>query len=48
MHPTDYLVHLSNVLMLVAYSVRDILWLRWFAVAAARSSAIEYFPSVLH
>jgi len=35
MHPTDYLVHFSNVLMLVAYSVTDILWLRWFAVAAA-------------
>ena len=32
-NPTDYLVHFSNVLMLVAYSVRDILWLRWFAVA---------------
>jgi hypothetical protein len=25
MHPTDYLVHFSNVLMLVAYSVTDIL-----------------------
>ncbi len=33
-HP-DVLVHLSNVLLLIAYSVRDILWLRWFAVAAA-------------
>jgi Popeye protein conserved region len=33
--PADYLVHLSNVLLLVAYSVRDMLWLRWFAVAAA-------------
>ena len=31
----DYLVHFSNVLLLVSYSVRDILWLRWFAVAAA-------------
>jgi hypothetical protein len=28
----EYLVHFSNVLMLVSYSVRDILWLRWFAV----------------
>jgi CRP-like cAMP-binding protein len=46
---TDYLVHFSNVLMLVAYSVRDILWLRWFAVAAA-VSVIPYYllqPSVL-
>jgi CRP-like cAMP-binding protein len=33
--PPDVLVHLSNVLLLIAYSVRDILWLRWFAVAAA-------------
>ena len=39
---TDYLVHLSNVLMLVAYSVTDILWLRWFAVAAALTN-IPYF-----
>ena len=41
-NPTDYLVHFSNVLMLVAYSVRDILWLRWFAVAAA-VTAIPYY-----
>ena len=33
-HATNYLVHFSNVLMLVSYSVRDILWLRWFAVAS--------------
>src|SRR5215831_13572320 len=38
----DYLVHFSNALMLVAYSVRDILWLRWFAVAAALTN-IPYF-----
>ena len=31
----DYLVHFANILLLVSYSVRDILWLRWFAVAAA-------------
>jgi hypothetical protein len=46
---TDFLVHFSNVLMLVAYSVRDILWLRWFAVAAALTN-IPYFllqPSIL-
>ena len=42
MHPSDYLVHFSNVLLLVAYSVRDILWLRWFAVAAALTN-IPYF-----
>jgi CRP-like cAMP-binding protein len=41
-HPVDYLVHFSNVLMLVSYSVRDILWLRWFAVAAALTN-IPYF-----
>jgi hypothetical protein len=42
MNLTEYLVHFSNVLMLVAYSVRDILWLRWFAVAAALTN-IPYF-----
>lgn len=42
MHVADYLVHFSNILMLVAYSVRDILWLRWFAVAAALTN-IPYF-----
>ena len=35
LQPADYLAHLSNLLLLVSYSVRDILWLRWFAVAAA-------------
>src|SRR5262245_52652165 len=48
-HPTDYLVHFSNVLLLVSYSVRNILWLRWFAVAAALTN-IPYFlyqPSIL-
>jgi CRP-like cAMP-binding protein len=38
----DYLVHFSNILLLVAYSVRDILWLRWFAVGAALTN-IPYF-----
>jgi hypothetical protein len=42
MHALDYLVHFSNILLLVAYSVRDILWLRWFAVAAALTN-IPYF-----
>jgi hypothetical protein len=42
MHAIDYLVHFSNILMLAAYSVRDILWLRWFAVAAALTN-IPYF-----
>jgi hypothetical protein len=41
-HLADYLVNLSNVLLLVAYSVRDILWLRWFAVAAALTN-IPYY-----
>lgn len=41
-HVTDYLVHFSNALMLVAYSVRDILWLRWFAVASA-VTVIPYY-----
>ena len=38
----DYLVHFSNILLLVSYSVRDMLWLRWFAVAAALTN-IPYF-----
>ena len=42
-HPTDYLVHFSNTLLLVSYSVRNILWLRWFAVAAALTN-MPYFP----
>jgi CRP-like cAMP-binding protein len=41
-HPVDFLVHFSNVLMLASYSVRDMLWLRWFAVAAAITN-IPYF-----
>src|SRR5215472_7448146 len=41
-HPVNLLVHFSNVLMLLSYSVRDILWLRWFAVAAALTN-IPYF-----
>jgi CRP-like cAMP-binding protein len=40
--PADYLVHFSNILLLVSYSVRDILWLRWFAVAAALTN-MPYF-----
>jgi CRP-like cAMP-binding protein len=47
--PADLLVHLSNLLLLVSYSVRDILWLRWFAVAAALT-VIPYYlaqPAVL-
>jgi hypothetical protein len=38
----DYFIHAANVLLLVAYSVRDILWLRLFAVASSLI-AIPYF-----
>jgi len=31
----NYFIHAANLLLLVAYSVRDILWLRLFAVAAS-------------
>ena len=41
-NPADYLVHFSNVLLLISYSVRDMLWLRWFAVAAAITN-VPYF-----
>lgn len=40
--PVEYLVHVSNILLLVSYSVRDILWLRWFAVAAAVANVPYY------
>jgi hypothetical protein len=38
----NYFLHAANVLLLVAYSVRDILWLRLFAVVSALI-AIPYF-----
>jgi CRP-like cAMP-binding protein len=38
----DYFIHAANILLLVAYSVRDILGLRLFAVAASVVS-IPYF-----
>jgi hypothetical protein len=40
-NPT-YFLHAANILLLVAYSVRDILWLRLFAVAASLIS-LPYF-----
>ena len=43
-HTTDLLVNFSNSLPLVSYSVRYILGLRWFAVAAALTT-IPYFLS---
>jgi hypothetical protein len=49
MPAADYLVHASNILLLLSYSVRDMLWLRWFAVAAA-IIVIPYYlaqPTVL-
>jgi hypothetical protein len=38
----SYFLHTANILLLVAYSVRDILWLRLFAVAASLIS-LPYF-----
>ena len=32
---SDLFIHAANVLLLLAYSVKDILWLRLFAVASA-------------
>ena len=40
--PIDYLVHFSNILLLISYSMRDILKLRWFTVAATLTN-IPYF-----
>ena len=49
MQPVEYLVHFSNLMLLVSYSVRDILWLRWFAVGAALANLPYYLaqPTVL-
>lgn len=38
----DYFIHAANILLLGAYSVRDILWLRVLAVASSLA-AIPYF-----
>jgi len=38
----NYFIHGANILMLAAYSVRDILWLRLFAVASSLV-AMPYF-----
>jgi CRP-like cAMP-binding protein len=38
----DYFIHGANVVLLLAYSVRDILWLRLFALASSLIS-IPYF-----
>ena len=38
----NYFIHVANILLLAAYSVRDILWLRLFAVASSLA-AIPYF-----
>jgi CRP-like cAMP-binding protein len=38
----DYFIHAANILLVIAYSVRDILWLRLFAVGASLVS-IPYF-----
>jgi len=40
----DYLVHISNIMLLVSYSVRDILWLRCSPLAL-RSSTSRTFLS---
>jgi CRP-like cAMP-binding protein len=45
--PADLLVHGANVLLLVSYSVRNILWLRWFAVASA-VTVVPYFLMQQH
>ena len=45
----DYFIHAANILLLIAYSVRDVLWLRLFAVSAS-VIAIPFYvmqPAVL-
>jgi CRP-like cAMP-binding protein len=45
----NYFIHAANVLLLIAYSVRDVLWLRLFAVAASLIAIPFYVlqPTVL-
>jgi cyclic nucleotide-binding protein len=45
----DYFIHAANLLLLVAFSVRDVLWLRLFAVAASLIAIPFYVfqPTVL-
>jgi Popeye protein conserved region len=38
----NYFIHAANILLLIAYTVRDILWLRLFALASSLI-AIPYF-----
>jgi CRP-like cAMP-binding protein len=38
----DFCIHAANIMLLAAYSVRDILWLRLFAVASS-TIAMPYF-----
>jgi len=38
----DYFIHAANILLLAAYSIRDILWLRLFAVMSS-VAAMPYF-----
>ena len=47
--PPDYFIHAANLLFLVSYSVRDILWLRLFAVAGSLVCIPYYLlqPTVL-
>ena len=39
----DYFIHAANIQLLIAYSVRDILWLRVFAVGASLVSVPYFF-----
>jgi hypothetical protein len=39
----DYFIHGANVLLLLAYSVRDILWLHVFALASSLIAMPYYF-----
>ena len=45
----DYFIHAANILLLIAYSVRDVLWLRLFAVSASLIAIPFYMlqPTVL-
>jgi hypothetical protein len=42
MESIDYFIHAANILMVAAYTIRDILWLRLFAVVSSLA-AMPYF-----
>jgi hypothetical protein len=48
MHPNlNWFFHAANIILVVGYSVRDVLWLRLLA-AASSLIALPFFSSAIH